>query len=108
MKVLHQLGTNLNARDKHGWTAIKIAVDKGHIDCLKVLHELGVNINATTDTHGLTLAAAKGQIDCMRALHKLGANLNARRADGKMALMHEPHEHDECVRVLRQLDADRE
>ena len=46
MKVLHQLGADINAKNNDGWTAVMWAARNGHSECVKVLHQLGADINA--------------------------------------------------------------
>ena len=41
VKVLHQLGADINAKDKYKCSAVMRAAKYGHSECVKVLNELG-------------------------------------------------------------------
>ena len=46
VKAVIELGVDVNAKDKDGWTALMCACEKGQVKCAKLLLEHGVVVNA--------------------------------------------------------------
>jgi ankyrin repeat protein len=45
IRVLAELGANVNTPDNDGWTPVLIATYNGQVDAVKVLKELGADVN---------------------------------------------------------------
>lgn len=91
LRVLHQLGADLCARDSSERTPAHDAAQWGAANCLRTLHELGVPLTAADD-EGKTPAyeaAENIKINCLRALSEVlsAEELNAPATDGTTPLM---------------------
>lgn len=75
VKLLLDKGANINARDKHDYTALIFAASKGHAEVVKILLERGADLKAKNDVGLTALAAAKlfGQTEVIELLTKAGA-----------------------------------
>jgi len=106
VRVLVELGADVNVRDNDGWTALQRAAVQGHVDTVRVLVELGADVNITNGWAALHLAAAEQDADTMRVLVELGADVNIWDHNWSTAL-HEAAEkgHADTVRVLVELGA---
>jgi ankyrin repeat protein len=58
--LLHELGGDLNAVDKHGLAPINIAATYGHAATIRALCELGVNANTPNDKGCISMYIAAG------------------------------------------------
>lgn len=70
-------GANVDARDRHGQTALMLAALGGHLDAVEVLIAAGANLDATAK-FGLSatmLAVVNGHAPVARALAAAGADL---------------------------------
>ena len=82
-------GADVNARDKHGETALMKAAIYGRTEVAEALLKHGANVNAR-DKEGrsiLMLAAIYGRTEVAEALLKYGANVNARDKEGRTSLI---------------------
>ena len=77
IRTFHELGQDLQARNKFGHTAVHYAATKGHVDCLHLLAELGADIQACCnhEESPAHYAAKNGKQDFLEALHGLGCDL---------------------------------
>jgi ankyrin repeat protein len=96
-------GANVNAKDRHGETALMQASLWGHIDAVRLLVANGANVNAK-DRVGMTtlmFAAYRHNTGCVTYLASHGADTRARRNDGRSVLMWACIANDpEAVRFL--------
>ena len=84
LRVLKELGANLDTPNDNGSTPALIAAQTGQVDALRVLKELGANLD-TPNKKGATsafIAVYKGDVKVLRVLKELGANLDAPKEDG--------------------------
>lgn len=89
VQTLLTKGTDANAIDRDGKTALMLAAFEGHTATVQLLLANGVQVN-TPDRDGATalmLAAAQGHIDVAQALLAKGAEVNAQNRAGQTALM---------------------
>ncbi|XP_064633847.1 cortactin-binding protein 2-like [Lineus longissimus] len=121
---LHNLAAFGNARDLHqvlldqdcrvntplkdGTTAVHIAAEAGHFDCLKLLLEFGGNINNRRDDKFTPLhaAASEGHSECLRLLLEHGAHVNKTDQSGRSPLYWSARQgHEECCQLLLEYGA---
>jgi FOG: Ankyrin repeat len=79
LRVLGELGADMNKATKDGATPAHIASQQGHVEVLRVLNELGADMNkamndGATPAH---IASRNGHAEVLRVLGELGADLNA-------------------------------
>ena len=77
VRLLAELGANVETPDNDGATPAYIAAQKGHVEVVRVLAELGANVE-TPANNGATpafIAAQHGHVDVVRLLAELGANV---------------------------------
>jgi ankyrin repeat protein len=89
LQELANLGTDFNARDSRGLTALMIAASKNHYQCLVFLLRSGAALD-TVDALGWTAtvyAAHNGNHSCLQLLAQEGANLDAKDFLGTTAAM---------------------
>jgi ankyrin repeat protein len=82
-------GSEVNAVDSNGWTALHRAADAGHDESVQLLLERGANVNARTPDGQTALhrAAIKGHDDTVRVLLAGNADVHARTTSGATVLM---------------------
>jgi ankyrin repeat protein len=88
VKLLLELGANVDAKNFYGKTALMYAVAVGRTDLIKILLEKGANVNARDD-YGNTvmlLASSYGRSDIVKLLLERSADINAVHDGGKTAL----------------------
>ena len=73
-------GTDVNARDRYGQTALMLAAHAGHRHVVETLiaHRANLNITAKCGLSALMLALVAGHADVARLLAKAGADLSLR------------------------------
>ena len=78
-EVLINAKADVNARNQDGWTALHLATQNGHKDCLEVLIKAKADVNARNQNGrtALHVAALNGHKDCLEALIKANADVNA-------------------------------
>jgi len=80
--------TDPNMRALHGRTALHVAADRGHVECVKVLLSFGASIDAQTDS-GFTplhMAADRGHVEVMCALLTAACNPGLQTDQGELPL----------------------
>jgi ankyrin repeat protein len=82
-------GSDVNAVDSNGWTALHRAADGGHDESVQLLLERGANVNAKTPDGQTPLhrASVKGHNDTVRILLTGNADAHARTNSKATALM---------------------
>ena len=60
MQTLLEQGTDLNAKDDDGYTALMMAPTYGHIDIVKILLEKGADVNAGQQNTPFPLQGYRG------------------------------------------------
>ena len=74
VRVLHELGADIEAPNGDGKTPVGIAAQKGLVEMVKVLHELGANVETPQNEDGdtpLSLAEKKGRQDVVDLLEAI-------------------------------------
>jgi ankyrin repeat protein len=73
-------GMAVDARDRHGQTAIMLAAHAGHQEIVELLiaHQADLNSTAKFGLSALMLAIVAGHADAARVLAKAGADLSVR------------------------------
>ncbi len=73
-------GTDVNARDRYGQTALMLAAHAGHSEVVEILiaHRANLNITAKFGLSALMLAFVAGHPEIARLLAKAGADLSLR------------------------------
>lgn len=89
VKVSIERGTDVNARDSQGRTALMSASEKGHVKVVKLLLDRGASVNAQVDIMGtaLMMAAYNGHLPVVKVLLDRGADMYARNKFGWTALI---------------------
>ena len=94
----------------YGWTALKSASNKGHVECLKELINAGADINKEDKNGGTALIYCfmdQDRIECLKELIAAGADLNKEDKNGQTALKSASNKgHDECLKELIAAGAD--
>mmetsp|Transcript_55864 Transcript_55864/g.103415 ORF Transcript_55864/g.103415 Transcript_55864/m.103415 type:complete len:188 (-) Transcript_55864:22-585(-) len=80
-------GTDINAQDDYGWTALRYAVRSDRYIAAEALVDAGADLNMPSSSGRTPLmsAAANGLDDMVRLLVKSGADLSATNKDGRTA-----------------------
>lgn len=82
-------GVDVNAKNDEGATALMLAAQNSHIECIRYLIQCGLNAH-TTDRNGATAlmyAAQGGCARCIQFFLSKGVNIEARDRNGLTALM---------------------
>ncbi|KAB1253831.1 Ankyrin repeat and SOCS box protein 13 [Camelus dromedarius] len=84
VRLLIDLGANLEAHDCHFGTPLHVACAREHLDCVKVLLNAGANVNAAK-LHETALhhAAKVKNVDLIEMLIEFGGNIYARDNRGR-------------------------
>jgi len=102
-KRLLAVGSDVNARDRIGRTALMIVCERGQADAVRLLLKKGAEVNAK-DNFGRTalmVAARAGQPDVVELLLEKGADANAKDNDGMSALqLAKARGHKEIAELL--------
>lgn len=109
IRLLHDLGVNLNACDRTGYSPFALAVEKGNIPMVRLLHELGADINAhfSKGWTPLSMAATTRNLNMIDLLvRELGADINAFIGKWPLLCHMIARDDSEIVRKLCQLGAD--
>jgi ankyrin repeat protein len=92
VKLLLELGANLQAQDEVGGTPLHTAVEGGQVETIKLLLESGANVHAhpksgDTSLH-MAVCVAGGQVETVKLLLEFGANMHAQNENGCTPLHH--------------------
>jgi uncharacterized protein len=82
VRELLRTGTDVDARDRYGQTAIMLAAHRGHGEVVQALAEAGADLNvaAKYNLTALMLAVVAGHAGVARTLVRAGADLAVRGA----------------------------
>jgi len=86
---LLEQGTDVNAKDDNGVTALMMASVMGHVEVVKRLLDKGADVSAK-DNDGVTALTGtsfEGHFDVAKLLVEKGADVNIKSKDGDTALM---------------------
>lgn len=111
IRLLIQLGANIEARDPSGKTALILATGDQHVDAVRTLIECGVDVNARDDlSHtSLHVAARLGNERLVRILLDANAHSSIRDSLGRTPWITAVHFHkDGALKEMLQPDALRE
>jgi ankyrin repeat protein len=112
VRFLLDIGVDVNASNKEGWTALLLAAEKGYSSVARVLLDRGANIEAKCDCPSwdgggwtaLMIAIKLGHNEVMQLLLDKGANVNAKNHNtGETALITAAG-HDASTTVTALLD----
>ena len=80
LQQLLDRGADVDARDRHGQTALMIAATEGHVRLVEWLIGRGANLDHTAKygLSALMLAVARGHVEIVRTLSAAGADLTVR------------------------------
>jgi ankyrin repeat protein len=108
-------GTDINARDAHGQTALMLAALEGHERTVAFLADRGASLDQTAEYHltALMLAVIRGHRWVAQSLVNAGADVTIRGSgapgfEGKTALeLAAVRGYDNLVEILRRADKGR-
>ena len=80
VRFLLEHGTNINAKDKYGQTALMNAAHRGQVELVRLLIDNGADLNTTAkyNLSALMLSIIAGHPDVARLLIEAGADVNLR------------------------------
>ena len=80
VRALLRAGAEVNARDRHGQTALMLAAHRGYREMVEVLVEGGADLNVTAkfNLSALMLAIIAGHAEVARVLARAGADLRVK------------------------------
>ena len=118
VKVLLELGADVNAESETGWTAVMFAIYYGWLEMAEFLVKSGADLEARDKKHDRTIfmrASYNGYIGMVKTLaNEFDVNINARDKDGYTAYMlarskkrDEGDKYDQVVAFLESLGEDR-
>lgn len=91
VKLLVELGANVDADNMEGWRALISACDGGHADIVDFLIKAGAEVNFITKKKDgwtpLMKACRKGDVDCVKCLLEHGADWTLTPQNGWGALL---------------------
>ena len=93
---------NVDECDEDGQTALHLAADKGHVDCVNLLLQNGANPNAA-DTSGISALEAAvigGNVDVVRILLDAGGDPDQKDIDGETPRTCAEDDDDEEMKIL--------
>jgi len=96
LQILIGAGASIALTNQDGSTALDVATDYGHVDCVSLLAE----VDTSTD-RAVIIAARRGNAACLRVLLEAKASPNVRDDGGRSALMlASAYGYSECSRLL--------
>jgi uncharacterized protein len=80
VRALLRAGAQVNARDRHGQTALMLAAHRGFREMVEVLVEGGADLNVTAkfNLSALMLAITAGHVEVARVLARAGTDLRVK------------------------------
>lgn len=89
---LLDMGADVNAKDKEGWSPLLTALGMNHFQAAEILIDAGADVNymlpiSPFDKTPLMKAASVGSLSMVEILLSKGAAVNAKREDGTTALI---------------------
>ena len=80
VRQLLRSGADVDARDRHGQTALMLAAHQGHLEIVEALVGSGADLNVTAkyNLSALMLAVIAGHVAIARLLARAGADLGLR------------------------------
>ena len=108
LRLLAELGADLNLREDRGYTPLAVAVIDDKPESIQFLLEAGVDPNMPDNGGATPLhhAAAEGRAEVVRMLLEAGANAAAQDADGKTARdWANDSDHKATAKILRRAAA---
>ena len=109
VEELIDMGADVNAENKKGWTALMCASRYGHKEVVELLIQKGADVNAENNKGwtALMLASAECHKEIAEVLIQNGADVNQKNDYGKTALIWASRSgHKEVVELLIQNRAD--
>jgi ankyrin repeat protein len=91
VRILLELGADVNAKDADGRTPLMYATDRNAIDSTKLLlseNDIKLEIKDNTGSTALLRAASRGSYEILKLLVQAGANVNTINYPGESALTH--------------------
>ena len=99
-------GTDINAKNKWGWTALIKASEKGNLDIVEYLIKKEADVNAIDKNNYTALihASLRGYLKIVKYLVENGADINIETKDGKTVSMYaSEYRHTDIVEYLESL-----
>lgn len=109
IRILSDVGADVNVVDRYGCTALHWAAKYGHLRCVEILLGAGVNVNTAGELHHRTAlhrAARYAQIECVEMLLRAGAEIDLRDSGNQTAL-HRAFKGKHKLNELRISEAER-
>lgn len=88
MRVLLANKSNLQAKERHGWTPLHLAVSSAHIEAIQILlqHRTRSDIRDKNWLTPLHLAVQTCELESIRVLLQNGVNVHTKASDDRTAL----------------------
>ncbi|RFU80736.1 pfs, nb-arc and ankyrin domain [Trichoderma arundinaceum] len=109
IKLLLQVGADVNGRDKRDRTPLYTAAGFSHEDVIKLLLESGADVKATTKDNETPLhrAVTRGHENITKLLLESGADIDAKDKDNETPLHRAAiHGHESVIKILLERGAD--